>query len=648
MAYNPGLGGGVAGSLRGGGFGGGGGGGPLDFGGIDNTGSPGGFGGGGGGGGGDYPYDDYFNAGGSGGFGGGGGGGYNAGGAGGFGAGNGGDGAAAGGGGGLAAGGDIFIQAGGILTIEGGTLGSSMLTGGVGAGDGGAGAAYGSGIFLQGTQTQTFAPASGQTLTITGVIADQNGSIGSTSGGGAGGIIIGSIDANTGTVDLAARNTFTNGVTLDSGVLVLGAPDAAGTGTITFGGGDPPFLDFTIANAPTNTITGLGGSDTIDVTDLMTTATTATVGPEGALAIPYTNDGGGTLDLQFTSGFAGDTFNLSPDGVGGTDITFALCFCKGTLIRTTSGDVPVECLGIGDTVMTWRGETQPITWIGIGKVLATRGCRNAATPVIVRKGALAGNIPNADLRVTKGHSFLVDGLLIPVEYLINHRSILWDDRAQEISIYHVELAVHDILIANGAPAESYRDDGNRWLFQNASSAWGWKSQQPCAPVLTGGAIVDRVWRRLLDRAGRFKLNTTDDPDLHLRMDGKRIDAAMAAGAHFLFHRPEGTQFHDVRIKSRAAAPDVLGSRRDPRRLGVALQSVTVFAGPQHLTIRASDDRLVDGFHCYEPEIDIRWTDGNAVLPDALFNRFDQPVDLLLQLAGSAHYLESDDCFALTA
>jgi len=60
-------------------------------------------------------------------------------------------------------------------------------------------------------------------------------------------------------------------------------------------------------------------------------------------------------------------------------------------------------------------------WIGIGKVLATRGRRNAATPVIVRKGALADNVPHHDLRVTKGHAFYVDGVLIPVEFLVNHR-----------------------------------------------------------------------------------------------------------------------------------------------------------------------------------------------------------------------------------
>lgn len=63
------------------------------------------------------------------------------------------------------------------------------------------------------------------------------------------------------------------------------------------------------------------------------------------------------------------------------------------------------------------------------------------------------------------------------------------------------LETHDVLLANGAPAESYRDDGNRWLVQNANSGWQLPPQEPCAPVLTGGPIMDAIWRRLLDGAG---------------------------------------------------------------------------------------------------------------------------------------------------
>ena len=172
----------------------------------------------------------------------------------------------------------------------------------------------------------------------------------------------------------------------------------------------------------------------------------------------------------------------------------ALCFLPDTLILTPAGQIEVQDLHVGDAVTTFGGTQRPVTWIGTGSVLATRGRRGPATPVIVRKSALAPNVPTQDLRVTRGHSFLFDNVLIPVEFLVNHRSIAWDDRAREVAVYHVELDTHDILLANGAPAESYRDDGNRRLFRNANAGWDQRAKKPCAPVLTGGPIVDPVWR----------------------------------------------------------------------------------------------------------------------------------------------------------
>jgi hypothetical protein len=218
------------------------------------------------------------------------------------------------------------------------------------------------------------------------------------------------------------------------------------------------------------------------------------------------------------------------DGAGSSNVSTSsvnvLCFCSGTLIDTPLGEVQVEKLSVGNLVLTAHNGPRKVTWVGVGKVLATRGKRTAATPVIVRKGALGENLPHQDLRLTKAHGLYLEGVLIPVEFLVNHRTILWDDRAQEVELYHVELESHDLLLANGAPAESYRDDGNRWLFQNASSGWGLAPQKPYAPVVTGGPVVDAVWQRLLDRAGPRSLPPmTDDPDLHLMVDNQRLDAA---------------------------------------------------------------------------------------------------------------------------
>ena len=244
------------------------------------------------------------------------------------------------------------------------------------------------------------------------------------------------------------------------------------------------------------------------------------LGGAGRAAV-HASPSGGTA---FTTDFVLSAFDGATTADSSAIAVTTLCFCAGTRIATPGGETPVERIAAGDLVLNHRGETRPVAWVGVGRVLATRGRRTAATPVIVRKGALADNVPHHDLRVTKGHAVYLDDVLIPIEFLVNHRSIVWDDRAQEVELYHLELDTHDVLLANGAPAESYRDDGNRWLFRNANSGWDMPPQEPCAPVLTGGPIVDAAWQRLLDRAGGpGRMPTTDEPDVHLVADGRRID-----------------------------------------------------------------------------------------------------------------------------
>jgi autotransporter-associated beta strand protein len=370
-------------------------------------------------------------------------------------------------------GGDIFVQAGGTLTIADVTLGAASVTPGTDY-DGLTAHAYGAGMFLQGDQTQTLAPGFGETLTIDGAIADETGSHDPSGDTGSAGLLLDGL----GTVVLDAASTFTGGIALNAGTLVLGAHGAAGTGDIAFGTGDPPLLAFTIANAPTNTITGFSAGDTIDVTNLLfeiiephrqilTPSRTATIGAGGTLGISYNNNGGGTLDLYFAPSDAGEVVDLIPDGSGGIDVTLA-CFLRGTGIETERGPVAVEALRVGERVRVVGGGVRPIRWIGSRGLDPARHPRpRAVLPVRIARDAFGAGVPHRDLFLSPDHAVYCEDVLIPVQCLVNGTTVRQMPAAGTVVYYHVELDRHDVLLAEGLPVESYLDTGNRAAFENA-------------------------------------------------------------------------------------------------------------------------------------------------------------------------------------
>jgi hypothetical protein len=152
----------------------------------------------------------------------------------------------------------------------------------------------------------------------------------------------------------------------------------------------------------------------------------------------------------------------------------------------------------------------------------------------------------------------------------------------------------------------------------------------------GGAALNNIWRRLLDRAGpRPGLPPTEDPHLHLLIDGERLDAASRHGAAYIFRLPSRPAA--VRIVSRATAPAELGLARDPRSLGVAVRRIALRQGTRFRVMESNDPLLVEGFHAFERDGGLRWTDGNARVPEQLFEGFNGPTELVLHVAGTAQY-----------
>jgi hypothetical protein len=123
---------------------------------------------------------------------------------------------------------------------------------------------------------------------------------------------------------------------------------------------------------------------------------------------------------------------------------------------------------IGALVDTFNGPL-PVKWIGRQrfKRLPRPGIA-AVAPIRVARFALGDQYPSRDLYLSPKHCLFVDGVLIPVERLVNGRSIApakMDD-SEVIEYFHIELDTHDVIFAEGAPAETLLATNGREGYAN--------------------------------------------------------------------------------------------------------------------------------------------------------------------------------------
>jgi Hint domain/Subtilase family len=143
-----------------------------------------------------------------------------------------------------------------------------------------------------------------------------------------------------------------------------------------------------------------------------------------------------------------------------------LCYFAGTRITTPHGETPVEALQAGDLVETANGP-KPVRWIGRSEVAMGFANRLRACPIRICAGALGDDLPRRDLVVSPGHALFLDGLLVQASALVNGSSIIRETNPPaHFTYYHVELASHELLLAEGAWAESFVDNVNRMNFHN--------------------------------------------------------------------------------------------------------------------------------------------------------------------------------------
>jgi hypothetical protein len=147
--------------------------------------------------------------------------------------------------------------------------------------------------------------------------------------------------------------------------------------------------------------------------------------------------------------------------------TSTVCFYPGVMISTVDGEKAVETLAIGDVVLTHDGREMPVRWVGVQRVALVFSDKLKTLPIRIKAGALDENVPSRDLLVSPGHSVYIDGVLCCAGALVNGSTIIRETEVPPtFSYYHIELDEHALLIADGAPAESFVDNVDRENFQN--------------------------------------------------------------------------------------------------------------------------------------------------------------------------------------
>jgi hypothetical protein len=132
------------------------------------------------------------------------------------------------------------------------------------------------------------------------------------------------------------------------------------------------------------------------------------------------------------------------------------CFSAGTRILTERGEVAVEDLRVGDLVRTvLDGTGEPITWIGRREVdCAHHPKPRRVWPVRVAAGAFGPGQPHTDLFLSPDHAVYLNEVLIPIRHLVN-ASTITQVPVDQVTYYHIELPRHDVVLAQGLPAESF-------------------------------------------------------------------------------------------------------------------------------------------------------------------------------------------------
>jgi autotransporter passenger strand-loop-strand repeat protein len=321
-----------------------------------------------------------------------------------------------------------------------------------------------------------------------------------------------------------AKNLGSGSITVSSGtappftspstfVYDTGAPSLnIHEGTVITSGGLSGFADSSTSGLTSGTTIALSAPGATSSANGWTYGYEVTSTNGGTSAILSEKAGPGYVNTGIGAFFGESVMFDLADG----ELGFLACFTHGTAIRTPNGDMPVQALRVGDRVTTVSGAARPIIWIGQRSLDCNRHpLPETVRPVRIAAEAFGPGLPVRDLHLSPDHALFLDGVLIPVKHLLTGDTVTQTD-AGRVAYYHLELASHNVVLAEGLPAETYLETGHRAAFaENGRVIQAYPRFAPdsedamlhweaagYAPLVVTGTVIERTRQRLAQRGAR--------------------------------------------------------------------------------------------------------------------------------------------------
>ena len=144
-----------------------------------------------------------------------------------------------------------------------------------------------------------------------------------------------------------------------------------------------------------------------------------------------------------------------------------ICFCAGTRIATPTGPQAAETLRPGDMVLTEDGRAVPVAWVGISSYSGSALAADPALrPIRIPAGSIAPGLPERDLDLSPQHRVALEDpacellfceprVFVVARHLVGTLAHVLNE-AEGVRYVHILLERHEILLAEGLPAESFQ------------------------------------------------------------------------------------------------------------------------------------------------------------------------------------------------